>query len=897
MNMKFKAIWVRMFWMAAAVTAFNAPLLAKVTVNEGNGVNITMENDALKLNIAVEAGGRISSLINKKTGHELIPLWKGLDTIGGLLDDRNVFTSLAYRAQVTQPGGEIGQVRLRANHSGGLSMVKTLTLREGSSTLEVSETLSNGTQQSTRFMLRSFLMPGGGPLSEADHYFIPAKGKPLQPAARPNGYFGDPAAPWSALWNSANGEGILVAAPGVEQFYFWQGSKINPTYEWTYPNVPAGQSLSVQFALHVINDKSPDWKTLSTATLKGLRNARPAAVAGWLNERQRYRITPAEESLGYWLSTGDGDGKRRLPQPLRIDAPLNQSRSVYIALNALKALPKGELKIQLENVPAGLVQTGWQTSGKDFIKVVPFSPSTTVNLPDGTEGRLWLTLKGGNKPVDANGTLVISLNGQVMRLPLEAKVWPVNVPKIRPFDVRGYGGFVTMVGGYTITPETIKQMDQTLDAYQAIGGNVFDWALNWPLMYRQLKIAGTDQTIATWIKKNRKEFSEKPPAEWPRIDFSYYQPWIEATKARGITRVTATLPLPTETKPISAEQEWILIQLKSYLEPQGFHGFYCKIADEMSPESIPAYSQAAAIVQRLGWRPTTTVTGLIARTASDINRLNPFCDVWVLNRALTQFFDEAIHQSYRLEPRTVELPKQWGKYGNGGAQNTIAQRLFNGPIAAPANEVENVQVLQDGKPLKLAGGSPWGNRKQGVFFPMMNDYLYLSPLPGTDANKSNFTVKYQARVPAPTSKPLAKIDPTDEVWFYGGAAHCYVVPYEGAATYPLKALNGGYFGYAWYAFYRYNDDKVLWYDSKAQTLDIGPAYLGLKDGWDDACLMFWLNKEKKAPVAQFMSDNPGAPLRVGTVEREAYHWKGVVNLTDPFVLNDARRKMLEVAAQ
>ncbi len=895
--MNFKRIAVRVFWMAAAVAMFSRPSMAKVTVNEGNGVNITMENDVLKLNIAVEAGGRISSFINKKTGHDLVPLWKGLDTIGGLLDDRNVFTSLAYRPRVTQPGGQIGQVRLTAIHSGGLSMVKTLTLREGSSTLEVSETLSNGTQQTARFMLRNFLMPGGGPLTEADHYFIPAKGKPLQSTARPNGYFGDPAAPWSALWNSANGEGILVAAPGVEQFYFWQGSKINPTYEWTYPSVPPGKSLSVQFAFHVINDKSPNWEALSAATLKGLRKARPGEVAGWLNERQRYKITPREESLGYWISTGDGNGKRRVPQPLRIDAPLKQSRSVYIALNALKAISNGKLEVEFENIPAGLVQVGWQTSGKDFIKVVPFSPSRVVNLPDGTEGRLWLTLKGGDKPIEANGNLVVSLNGQEMRLPLAVKVWPVDVPKVRPFDVRGYGGFVTMVGGYTITPDTIKQMDQTLDAYQAIGGNVFDWALNWPLIFRNVKIAGTDQTVAAWLRKNRKEYLTKPAADWPRIDFSYYQPWIEATKARGITRITATLPLPSSEKPITAEQEWTLIQLKAYLEPLGFHGFYCKIADEMSPESIPAYSEAAAIVQRLGWRPTTTVTGLIARTARDINRMNPFCDVWVLNLALSQFFDDAIHQPYRLEAKTVRMPPKWGIYGNGGARNTVAQKLFNSLIPDAASDVEHIEVLQDGKPLQLAGGSPWGNRKQGVFFPMMNDYLYLSPLPGTDANQSDIMVKYQARVPAPGGRPLAKIDPTDEVWFYSGRAHCFLAPYEDTATQPLKALNGGYVGYAWYAFYRYNDDKVLWYDPKTESLGISPAYLGLKDGWDDACLMYWLNESKKAPLIQFMSSAPDAPLRIGTVEREAYHWKGVVNLTDPFVLNDARRKMLEEAAR
>ena len=64
------------------------PASAKVVVNEGNGVNITMENDAMKLNIAVEAGGRISQLVNKKTGRDMVALWGEGGSNGGLLDDR-----------------------------------------------------------------------------------------------------------------------------------------------------------------------------------------------------------------------------------------------------------------------------------------------------------------------------------------------------------------------------------------------------------------------------------------------------------------------------------------------------------------------------------------------------------------------------------------------------------------------------------------------------------------------------------------------------------------------------------------------------------------------------------------------------------------------------------------
>ena len=185
--------------LLAILAGCNASATADVKINEGNGVNITMENEAMKFNIAVEGGARISSLVNKKTGKEMVTLWKGPTEDGGLLDDRNVFTSFAYRAAVMQPGGEVGSVRLSAKHPSGMEMTKYFTLREGGSTLEVSETFSNGTQKEARFMLRSFFLPGGGPLDAAYQYFIPQKEKPLEPISRANNYFENLAAPWSAL--------------------------------------------------------------------------------------------------------------------------------------------------------------------------------------------------------------------------------------------------------------------------------------------------------------------------------------------------------------------------------------------------------------------------------------------------------------------------------------------------------------------------------------------------------------------------------------------------------------------------------------------------------------------------------------------------------------------------
>lgn len=894
--MQLKKFVPRVLLALAALAGLNAAASADVKINEGNGVNVTMENEAVKLNIAVEAGGRISSLVNKKTGKDLVTLWKGPGEDGGLLDDRNVFTSLAYRAAVMQPGGKEGVVRLSAQHPSGMTIVKTLTLREGESTLDVQETFSNGTQKEARFMLRSFLLPGGGPLTNDDQYFVPVKDKPLEPLTPAHEYYENLAAPWTALWNKTSGEGILVAAPGIEKFYFWQGSKIFPTYEWVYPNVPAGKSITVHYALQLVNNAAPDWPQLSSALLKKLQATRFADIAGWENEEQRFKVTANERARGFWLSTGSGPDKRRVPQQLRIDVPLGQSRSVYLSLNALKEIGESDLQARFRNIPANLVQTGWQVSGADFIKVLPFDSSTKIELKNGTEGRLWLTLRGGAQPVESKGAIEIMLDGQRVLLPLHVKVWPVQVPAQQPFGLKDYAGMTSFFGGHAVTPETIRQATAMLDVFHDIGGNVLNWTVSWPNMYRSLKIEGTGETVTEWVKKNRAAFQNKPATEWPRVDFTHFDPWVEAAKARGVTRAATYLPLSTAEKPVTAELEWMLSNLKTYLQGHGFHGFHGKISDEIAPEHLPGYIESAKVARRAGWRPGTTVTGSLARSATHINAINPYCDIWEVGFGSTEFFKNLISQPYRLEDRVLQLPAKWGNYGNGGARDTIAQPLFKALIPEASSEVESMQVLQDGKPLLRVGGSPWGNQKRGVFFGDSN-HLYVSPLEGTDAKQSQFEVRYQVRVPSVTGETLAKVDADDEIWFYGGGHHSYRASYEYGAKYPLKALQGDYAGYGLYDFYRWNVDKVVWYDKDSGAISVGPTYLGYRDGWNDASLMAWLAKTNKAPVSRFISEQSDAPLHIGEETQEVYRWKNIVNLTDPFVLNDARQKMLEAAVE
>jgi len=211
--------------------------------------------------------------------------------------------------------------------------------------------------------------------------------------------------------------------------------------------------------------------------------------------------------------------------------------------------------------------------------------------------------------------------------------------------------------------------------------------------------------------------------------------------------------------------------------------------------------------------------------------------------------------------------------------------------------VERVIVLEDGKPLQERGRSPWGNKERGVYF-LLGNWLYLSPTDGSDPNegKHRYFARYSMRVPDAKGKPLAAIDESDEVWFYGGSSHPYRAPYEEAAIYPLLAAIEGVQGYGWWAFQWWQpSEKIVWYEDG--DFRFGPTFLGLRDGFLDARLLHWATKELMAlKMENIASDKPNATLKLGEASREVYRWKTIVNLNSPIVMNQVRQKVMEAVA-
>jgi hypothetical protein len=101
-------------------------------------------------------------------------------------------------------------------------------------------------------------------------------------------------------------------------------------------------------------------------------------------------------------------------------------------------------------------------------------------------------------------------------------------------------------------------------------------------------------------------------------------------------------------------------------------------------------------------------------------------------------------------------------------------------------------------------------------------------------------------------------------------------------------------GYGWWAFQWSGTEKIVWYEPASGAVRVGPAYLGLRDGWRDARLYSMAVKERKViDASRAVSEGEGVLLRLGEVTQEVYHFKTITNLNSPTEINAARRSMLE----
>ena len=914
--------WPPLMALCCLCALFGAlPALGEVAVTKEGDV-YALANDRMRVEVDAVAGGRIKSWTLKPAGSDLIALWEGAGEIGGALDDRAYFTAMRYRPAIMHPGPDTGVLRLEAGHPSGLRVVKILTLAKESPALTVTHEWHNGTQTPRRLFIRNFLLPGNKPQTEDHLYWIngtPERSETLVKASpQAGGYYIPDKPEYAALWDAQSGDGIAAYVPGVDKFYFWRGSKEHPTFEWLYENVPAGKILRATAVLVPVRGEktAPDWEALIATHASQARPASLVDLPGWVDEATVFEVTQQERSRGFWLSIGEQAGKSRIPDPLPLDLPSASSRHIALTLNTLKAL-RGAVELTIPEPFRNAVEVFWETLGEDRKELLPV-PSEPMALGAGTRQNLWLRVtSAGREPGEYQVPIGIRVGTQSAQVNLQLRVWSATETTHRPFHIRGYcGGFPVWAGGYEVTPEGLRRLEAILKTFADMGGNVLDWNGVWARILANTKIAGTDHLVTQVSAQNPETLDLD---NLPRLDFSYYDPWFDLAKRYGVTRLETYMMHPAggklswyllgpavgadRAKPGTPEAEkvlvWLYSEMKRYLQQQGFHGFFCKISDEISPEAIPAHIETAKVVRRAGWRPFTTITGMIARTAEHINAMDPSCDQWQLAFGLKDDFLALRDKRFTMVDETYPIQADWGHYTNGGAVETWGLRVLGegGLVPVDPADVDRFELLEDGRPLKILGGSPWGNKTRGVVITggSLKQHLYVSAFDGEPPADHRYTLKLRLRRPDPEGEPLIALDPTDEVWCYGGGSSPFRAAYHAGYVYPLICLHHGFEGYGQWAFYHWNKtEKIMWL-GEAGEVTVSPVYCGYRDGWHDVLLYSAvIAAEGRETFAQIVGVGEDAALRVAPRSHEVYSFSTVVNADDPLAVNEARRQALAV---
>ncbi|HJN17798.1 MAG TPA: hypothetical protein QGH10_20025, partial [Armatimonadota bacterium] len=508
--------------------------LADVTVSNDGDI-YTLQNAHARIEVDASAGARIRSWVLIPSERDLIAVWNGANEIGGALDDRAFFTAMRYRPAIMHPGPDSGELRLEASHPSGLAVAKRLILHRDSPALSVLYEWRNGTQSPRRLFVRNFFLPGHKPQDDQHLYWVNATPDAVEGSPEASNYYVPADPPYSAMWDSETGDGIAALVPGVDKFYFWRGSKEFPTFEWLHEDVQAGKVLHASVLLRAVegDEEAPDWPALLADPPPEIKTARLTDLAGWKDEAALFAVTDDEREKGFWLSVGEGDGKQRLPESIEIDVPAGEHRYIGVTINALE-----DFAAPVEfRAPKG-VAAYWQTLGEDRRELL-LLPEEPVQFTDGGRETLWLRV-GGAKGATYDATLMI---GDVAtNIPIRLRAWEVDLTQARPFHLRGYcGGFTTWTGGYTVDEAKLPRLNGILTAFAEMGGDVLDWNTHWAGFMPGVKLAETGEWLAEVAKANPERIDLN---DLPDLDFTHFDPWLEAFKDHGVTRVDTHMMHP-----------------------------------------------------------------------------------------------------------------------------------------------------------------------------------------------------------------------------------------------------------------------------------------------------------------------------------------------------------------
>ncbi len=214
----------------------------------GDADAVRVTNEYLSLLVVPERGGRIVSLVDRRTNEELTWIDHKSTSYGGLLDDHGARSVLPYEIDIVEQSAECVKLQLTGDDGSGLTYQKTITVSADRPAIGVTYHILNAMQEPARLLFRNVVRPSGGETSKQDRYSYPTTHGNVH-TDQGFGRTDNIGAPWMAYMNVPKQRGLVTVFAGdnLERFYSWRGSVTAPTYEFLYRVLEPGHRVEFTY--------------------------------------------------------------------------------------------------------------------------------------------------------------------------------------------------------------------------------------------------------------------------------------------------------------------------------------------------------------------------------------------------------------------------------------------------------------------------------------------------------------------------------------------------------------------------------------------------------------------------------------------------------------------------
>jgi hypothetical protein len=350
--------------------------------------------------------------------------------------------------------------------------------------------------------------------------------------------------------------------------------------------------------------------------------------------------------------------KDRVPQS-------SQIMSVDIGIGEFESLPlhvyplKGVGKISIEPAAGPLnvqvrMQVDQEKEQKDWkhtILMRKLVPDHSFVSEKESSRTAWLTIDSrGLEPGEYSEKVTVTAEGGGrLEVTVNAKIWPVQLPKKRFFSgeaehlVNGLCPAIEGNKGWNI--ETGRKYVRDLVEHRVNFGQLAaPWRASNP-DFIEIKIRDTDEGLVAAIKENPKRFQQ---GKLPLLNFSYWNPLIYLMIDEGMTRINiidayvpsyfsdfieiSQLIYGPKVAPESPEhnriRSWFWREISAYISDMGFFRRYVKIDDETPEDKFPMWVRAGTELKDAGFRVLVTTSNHIIDERHAASTINPALDLW-----------------------------------------------------------------------------------------------------------------------------------------------------------------------------------------------------------------------------------------------------------------------------